>query len=200
MAHYRLRNPVPLAALAVGASVLAAALLGPQGPAHRQRPAVFSSRAAYHLAPAHRVPVYPGPQLVADRYGVPAATLRRVLRWAPLVRRYAPKHPALALAVVAVESKGVPTATRYNGAGLWDRGLMQVDSENWATYGLTWATAANPAANVRAGAAILRRDVARYGVWGGLALYNSGEPVGDAAYTQAVVHYWPAIRAALGGT
>ncbi len=91
--------------------------------------------------------------------------------------------PVLALAVMAHESGGNWTARHHNSNGTTDAGLMQVNSANWAAYGLG-KDPYNPAANLRAGVAILSADLARYpgNVAAALEAYNAGSAMAGAIY------------------
>lgn len=82
---------------------------------------------------------------------------------------------ALALAVIDHESGGDWAASHRNADGTTDVGLMQVNSANWATYGLG-ADPYAPAANVPARVAILAADLARYPgrLTAALDTYNAG--------------------------
>ncbi|MGC9216573.1 lytic transglycosylase domain-containing protein [Acidithiobacillus sp.] len=78
-----------------------------------------------------------------------------------------------------------------------DVGLAQVDTENFAAYGLTLANVFDACANLRAGAEILSADYRKakavYGA-GQLALYhafeayNSGRLRGDALYANRILN------------
>ena len=77
-----------------------------------------------------------------------------------------------------------------------DVGIAQVDTENFAAFGLTPGTAFNTCANLRAGSEILRMDwqqALASGYWGQKALYhafeayNSGRLWGDAQYANRIL-------------
>lgn len=108
--------------------------------------------------------------------------------------------PVLVLGVIAHESGGVWTASHRNSNHTTDAGLMQVNSANWTAYGLTSDPYA-PAANVRAGVAILAADLARYpgNVAGALEAYNAGTAANgwlfDPGYAGAVLAAVRAIEA-----
>ncbi len=108
---------------------------------------------------------------------------------------------ALVLAVIDHESGGLWMATHRNPNHTTDAGLMQVNSANWAAYGLTGDPYA-PAANVRAGVAILAGALARYprNVAGALEAYNAGTAANgwafDPGYAGAVL---AALHAILAG-
>jgi len=77
-----------------------------------------------------------------------------------------------------------------------DVGLAQVDTENFAAFGLTPSTAFNACANLRAGSEILRMDwqqAQASGYRGQQALYhafeayNSGRLWGDAQYANRIL-------------
>lgn len=127
--------------------------------------------------------------------------------------------PSTMAAIVRVESGGNPLAMWNNGtrsrvipgnraqaiaylraamaAGQRvDVGLAQVDTRNFAVYGLTPKTAFNACANLRVGAEILRADwrqALRAGMRGQTALYhafeayNSGRLRGDADYADRIL-------------
>ncbi|MHB1678843.1 MAG: lytic transglycosylase domain-containing protein [Sulfuriferula sp.] len=132
-----------------------------------------------------------------------------------LIQQCAPRvSPATMAAIVRVESGGNPLAMWNNGTRAMvipgdlsqarqylsramaagqrvDVGLAQVDTENFAAYGLTPANAFDACTNLKAGAAILRRDwrqALAAGYHGQQALYhafeayNSGRLWGDSQY------------------
>jgi soluble lytic murein transglycosylase-like protein len=111
---------------------------------------------------------------IARRDGVAATVLQRVTGYAPLARHVWPASPALLLAVTVVESAGDPRAVTEDAPGDFDIGLMQVNTRNFAATGLTWDTALAALPSLRAGTAILRADIARYGVNEGIEAYNAG--------------------------
>ena len=94
--------------------------------------------------------------------------------------------------------QGVATIDRLLAEGhrQLDVGIAQVDTENFATYGLTPATALNACTNIRVGANILeaayRQSAAAYGP-GQVALfhafeaYNSGRLIGDPRYADKIL-------------
>lgn len=127
--------------------------------------------------------------------------------------------PATMAAIVRVESGGNPLALYNNNTGQsiqpptyqqavadvrlaqamgqkMDVGLAQVDTENFAAYGLTASSALNACTNLRVGAAILKADYRHaeqvYGP-GQVALfhafeaYNSGRLHGDAGYADRIL-------------
>jgi type IV secretion system protein VirB1 len=125
--------------------------------------------------------------------------------------------PVTALAVIKVESGGNPWAIGDNDArrsyfprsyqdavslarGLLaqghniDAGLMQVNSANWSTYGLTPETVFDPCTNVNSGAAILRKSYAaasrnysgREALFHAFEIYNSGRANGAWRYANEV--------------
>ncbi|MBU2834221.1 lytic transglycosylase domain-containing protein [Acidithiobacillus thiooxidans] len=77
-----------------------------------------------------------------------------------------------------------------------DVGIAQVDTENFAAYGLTPTTALNACTNIRAGARILQKDyqraIATYGpgqaaLYHAFEAYNSGRLVGDPGYADKIL-------------
>lgn len=133
--------------------------------------------------------------------------------------------PATMTAIVRVESGGNPWALYNNNTGQsihppsyrqaladvrlalamgqkMDVGLAQVDTENFAAYGLTPASALNACTNLHVGAEILATDyhhaASVYGP-GQVALfhafeaYNSGRLHGDAGYADKILAAagWP---------
>jgi type IV secretion system protein VirB1 len=140
---------------------------------------------------------------------------------ATLVQLCAPAvAPNTALAIISVESGGAPWAIdddttkksyhpkNYSDAvaqahELLDRGdnldvgLMQVNSSNFATYGVDVDTAFDPCTNVTLGATILMRSynaaVQIYGpgekaLWHAFEIYNSGHANGSPDYAKYVWH------------
>ena len=106
--------------------------------------------------------------------------------WVPLATAAAEAAhipPALVLAVMAHESGGNWKAEDDDKNGTVDAGLMQINSANWAAFGL----ASNPfatAANVKAGVAILAGDLAanRGSVPAALEAYNAGSAIAGTIY------------------
>ncbi len=144
-----------------------------------------------------------------ERGGPPAPALRTLTG---IVRAHGPAilartvgtgvSPALALAVIAVESAGRPGAVSPAGAA----GLMQLMPATAARFGVT--DRARPAENIRGGIAYLDWLLARYGGDPVLALagYNAGEGAVDRhggvppypetrAYVPRVLAAWGAARA-----
>lgn len=122
-----------------------------------------------------------------------------VARWLPVLRPAASQWgvpPALVEAVMQEESGGNPMALRRDSNGTVDAGLMQINSGNWAAYGLT-ADPFDPARNIAAGVQMLAGDLRRYGnVALALAAYNAGPgavarwhgvPPYAAGYVQSVL-------------
>jgi type IV secretion system protein VirB1 len=128
--------------------------------------------------------------------------------------------PPTMAAIVRVESGGNPLAILDNATGRdyypasvaqgvaiinrllaqghrqLDVGIAQVDTENFAAYGLTPATALNACSNIRVGARILQSDyrqaVAAYGpgqvaLYHAFEAYNSGRLWGDPLYANRVL-------------
>ena len=108
--------------------------------------------------------------------------------------------PALIVAVIAVESKGDPNAYSSSGA----MGLMQLMPATCEDYGV--ADPYDPDSNIRGGAALLGRHLARYkgDLQKVLAAYNAGpRKVDDGTwrklretqrYVPAVLAYYAALR------
>lgn len=119
-------------------------------------------------------------------------------RWLPDIRttlahlphKSALLTPALMMTVLADQSQGNPAATYHDTNGTEDAGLMQINSSNWAHYGLTknpWAVGAN----LRAGATILNQDLLDAGtVSGALYAYSGSGPAAaqDSAKMVALLH------------
>lgn len=127
--------------------------------------------------------------------------------------------PATMAAIVHVESGGNPLAMWNNTTGQRilppnktaaiaylraamalgqkvDVGIAQVDTENFAAFGLTPSNAFNACRNLGVGAAILKaswQKALRHGMTGQVALfhafeaYNSGQLWGDSNYANAVL-------------
>ncbi len=140
---------------------------------------------------------------------------------AQLARQCAPfVAPTTMAAIVKVESGGRPlvildNATRrdYNPASVQqgvrvidrllaeghrqlDVGIAQVDTENFAAYRLTPATALNACTNIRVGAKILeaayRQSAVTYGpgqtaLYHAFEAYNSGRLIGDPGYANKIL-------------
>ena len=95
-------------------------------------------------------------------------------------------------------AQGVATIDRLLAEGhrQLDVGIAQVDTENFAAYGLTPTTALDACTNIRAGAKILeaayRQSAGTYGP-GQVALfhafeaYNSGRLIGDPGYADKIL-------------
>ena len=98
--------------------------------------------------------------------------------WAPLVATDAAAAgipPVLELGLIAHESGGVWMATHSNNNGTTDAGLGQVNSANWAAYGLA-KDPYDPARNVAVSVRILAGDLAANPghVAAALEAYNAG--------------------------
>ncbi|MHB8201908.1 lytic transglycosylase domain-containing protein [Acidithiobacillus sp.] len=140
---------------------------------------------------------------------------------AQLVRQCAPfVAPSTLSAIVRVESGGRPlvildnaTGRDYNpqsvaqgvqiilhllsiGHRQLDVGIAQVDTENFAHYGLTPATALNACDNIRVGAKILeaayQQSMTTYGpgqtaLYHAFEAYNSGRLISDPGYANKVL-------------
>lgn len=138
-----------------------------------------------------------------------------------LVQQCAPfVAPATMTAIVKVESGGDPLAMWNNTTGQRvvpatrkqaeaylhsaiaagdkvDVGIAQVDTENFAQYGLTVRSAFNPCTNVRVGAKILlaayRAAHQQYpgneqvALFHAFEAYNSGRLVGDSSYANQIL-------------
>lgn len=128
--------------------------------------------------------------------------------------------PSTMAAIVHVESSGNPHVILDNATGKdyfpdsvgegvsiinhllaighrqLDVGIAQVDTENFASYGLTPATALNACANIRVGARILqaayKQSAAVYGpgqvaLYHAFEAYNSGRLIGDPGYANKIL-------------
>ena len=133
-------------------------------------------------------------------------TTQNVLYWRTVVCREAatykpwnqttPQFVDTVDAIMTQESGGNPMALRRDSNGTVDAGLMQINSGNWAAYGLT-ADPFDPARNIAAGVQMLAGDLRRYGnVALALAAYNAGPgavarwhgvPPYAAGYVQSVL-------------
>ena len=101
-------------------------------------------------------------------------------------RRY---FPATASSAVTLLTKLVDQGHQV------DAGLMQIDTENFAKYGLTPSTVFNVCTNIKTGAAIFRDGYVRAknagfsgqpAVFHAFEAYNSGRLFGDAGYANSV--------------
>lgn len=110
-----------------------------------------------HVAP----PVTPMPQRPDDP----------VLRWLPEILAAAGQtgvSPALIAGVIQTESQGDPASTSPHGA----RGLMQVMPDHLVAQGVREEVWDDPAANILAGAWLLKWNIDQYGTeWDGIAHY-----------------------------
>jgi len=111
--------------------------------------------------------------------------LSKVLRWKDLAQKYGDQFhvdPALVLAIIHVESNGIPNAYRWerhlNDAS---RGLMQVLYRTAQKLGFTGDKKQlyDPDTNIRLGTQYLAQQISRYGLLAGIAAYNTGRPVYD---------------------
>lgn len=205
--RYRLADPMPLCLLAlvlVGTLAYTGAFGIGEAPGRSQVHRARVSSKAVRPVPVPRRPLLqPTPSLktVAARYNVSATVLVRVLRFRSVAERAWKADAPLVLSVIAAESKGNPAAVNENNPENFDLGLMQVNTANFSATGLTWQSAVKPVPNIRAGTAILKADVGRYGVPYGLEVYNAG-PSGigrDWTYVDRVESWTAPIRALLGG-
>jgi hypothetical protein len=125
--------------------------------------------------------------LLGSSGGAPSASVPAVLGlWEPLAAQDAAAAglPAvLVLGVMDHESAGQWTAEDDDSDGTTDAGLMQVNSQNWADYGLSSDPYA-PSANVSAGVAILRKALSATGenVAAALEAYNAGTAAAGMQY------------------
>lgn len=72
--------------------------------------------------------------------------------------------PALALSIAQTESSFNPAAvSKPNSNGTQDYGLMQINSSNFASLGLTSATALDPQSNINAAMSLLSTYTQKYG-------------------------------------
>ncbi|MDR7925755.1 lytic transglycosylase domain-containing protein [Acidithiobacillus thiooxidans] len=71
-----------------------------------------------------------------------------------------------------------------------DAGIAQVDSENFAAYGLNYKNVFDPCTNLQVASKILVDSWKASGkkLPGALQVYNSGKPSGDARYARIVYH------------
>jgi len=115
-----------------------------------------------------------------------------------LITQYANQYgvnPALALAIAQQESSFNPAAVSApNKNGSVDYGLMQINSSNLASLGLTPATALDPDANVQAAMKLLAGYTSQYGGDPSLiaAAYNEGPGnvaagLPDTAYVNSIL-------------
>lgn len=128
--------------------------------------------------------------------------------------------PSTMAAIVQVESGGNPLVLLDNATGSTyypktvqqgaaiirhllsighsqiDVGIAQVDTENFATYGLTPETALNACTNIRVGARILqegyKKAMSTYGpgqvaLYHAFEAYNSGRLMGDPVYANKIL-------------
>ncbi|OYU42660.1 MAG: hypothetical protein CFE44_22760 [Burkholderiales bacterium PBB4] len=83
--------------------------------------------------------------------------------------------PKLLVAIAKQESGLNPRAINYNRNGSADYGLMQINSENLASIGLSPSDAMEPCLNVHVGAWILARFIRAHGpTWRAVGAYNAG--------------------------
>ena len=122
-----------------------------------------------------------GAQATLAGGGAGVATPALLGLWAPLVTTEAAAAgipPVLELGLIAHESGGVWMATHSNNNSTTDAGLGQVNSANWAAYGLAKHPYA-PVRNVAASVRILVGDLAANSdhVAAALEAYNAGSAV-----------------------
>ena len=93
-----------------------------------------------------------------------------VTRWNPTVNKVLARMPHhnplltknLIDAVITQQSGGRNYLTHVDSNGTSDAGLMQINSSNWASQGLTRQNVMNPTANIQAGAHILNQLLNQY--------------------------------------
>lgn len=118
------------------------------------------------------------------------------LAYADIVQQVLNQHPdipqPLFLALIAHESGGNWQAVNQNTNGTTDAGLSQINSVNWANYGLT-SNPFNVMQNIEAGASILDRALSQYGTFSdALYAYNGGTASNGETYNPS---YAPAVLA-----
>ena len=108
-----------------------------------------------------------------------------VLRWKDLAIKYGNLYniePSLILAIIHTESSGNPNNYRYekhiNDAS---RGLMQIlySTAKFMGYRGNPQGLYDPDTNIKYGARYLKNRIKKYGLYGGIAAYNSGTPKYD---------------------
>lgn len=83
--------------------------------------------------------------------------------------------PKLLVAIAQQESGLNPRAVNLNRNGTADYGLMQINSENLASIGLSPAEVMEPCLNVHLGAWILAKFIKTHGpTWRAVGAYNAG--------------------------
>jgi len=139
---------------------------------------------------------------VARAYGVSSLVLNRVIRYLPLAYHALPKAsflPAI-LGVVATETKGQNGLYNYNPNGTWDGGVAQVNSVNWALYGMDWYTVQDAQKNLYAASHILWQNyITFHNLRMAFAAYNAGATAvamgqDDPMYVSEAYRYTKAFR------
>ena len=87
-------------------------------------------------------------------------------------------NPQVLLAIAWHESRLLPWKIHRNSDGSTDYGLMQINSRNLPSLGLTQQRAMAPCTNILAGARLYRRAIKRYGnTWTAVGAYHSTTPL-----------------------
>ncbi len=96
-------------------------------------------------------------------------------------------NPEVLMAIAWHESHFWPWRIHINTDGSTDYGLMQINSRNLQSLGLTARSVMPPCANILAGARLYRRAVQRYGnTWAAVGAYHSKTPVLQQRYAQDI--------------
>lgn len=116
------------------------------------------------------------------------------LAYADVVQKVLAQHPdvpqPLFLALIAHESGGNWQAVNQNSNGTTDTGLCQINSVNWAKYGLT-NNPFNVPLNIQAGTSILGQALSQYNDFSkALYAYNGGTASNGETYNPS---YAPAV-------
>lgn len=141
-------------------------------------------------------------RVVASAYGVSGIVLNKVIQYLPTAYRVLPKASFLpaVLGIVATETKGQNGLYNSNPNGTWDGGIAQVNSVNWALYGMDWNTVQDVHKNLYAASHILWKNYTTFrDLRMAFAAYNEGatavamgEP--DPTYVQEAWSYTKAFR------
>lgn len=109
---------------------------------------------------------------------------------------------ALALAIAQQESSFDPNAVNTaNNNGTADYGVMQINSSNLPSLGLTPSSVMDPSTNINAGVGILAQLWAQYGDAASVAsAYNTGSPNNtSSSYVSSVLANMANYGGAVGG-
>lgn len=140
---------------------------------------------------------------ITRAYGVSKNTMENVLDYLPTAYEAIPSLRLLPmlLGIVATETGGTNGLYAYNTNGTWDGGIAQVNSVNWAQYGMDWYTVQNPVLNLHAAGQILTSDlrVANGSLLGAFMAYNEGPTAyqqgrPDSLYAEEALRYTKAFR------